>query len=119
MLLNIWLLYRMVKSQRTTSNGLLCHSTPAVLIRYEVLLCLAYKRGPDFAKTVAAVYVFFLAMVLHPECARLAQKEIDEVIGSDRLPTVNDMQKLPYVHAIALEIQRWHSLAPMGVYLLV
>ncbi|KAF5325182.1 hypothetical protein D9619_009907 [Psilocybe cf. subviscida] len=72
-----------------------------------------YAGGAD--TTVAAIYVFFLAMVLHPECARLAQKEIDEVVGRERLPTIEDMQKLPYVHAMALEVQRWHSLAPMGL----
>ena len=58
---------------------------------------------------------FFLAMTLFPEVQRKAQEEIDRVIGTDRLPTFEDREDLPYVDAVVKEVLRWHPVAPMGV----
>lgn len=35
-------------------------------------------------------------MMAHPEVLEKAQKEIDAVVGSDRLPTFEDRSSLPY-----------------------
>lgn len=35
-------------------------------------------------------------MIKHPEALAKAQKEIDSVVGSDRLPTFADRASLPY-----------------------
>lgn len=45
-------------------------------------------------------------MVLFPECMEKAQREIDEVVGSDRLPNFNDRDRLPYIEAIVQEVIR-------------
>lgn len=37
-----------------------------------------------------------MAMLGHPEALMEAQKEIDSVIGTDRLPTMADRNSLPY-----------------------
>lgn len=58
---------------------------------------------------------FFLAMILYPEVARRAQDEIDRVVGTDRLPGIEDRENLPYVDAIVKESLRWHPVAPTGV----
>lgn len=50
----------------------------------------------------------------HPEVQRKAQKEIDGIIGSDRLPTFADRDKLPYVEAIYKEIIRFRPVTPLG-----
>lgn len=52
---------------------------------------------------------FLLAMVLHPEVVIQAQKEIDQVVGSDRMPTWEDEKSLPYVRAIVKEVLRWRA----------
>jgi cytochrome P450 len=65
-------------------------------------------------QTVAAIYSLFLAMLLHPEAMRKAQKEIDSVVGNDRLPTFADRDNLPYTNALSLEVLRWHSVVPTG-----
>lgn len=46
------------------------------------------------------------AMMLFPHVQKLAQKEIDEVIGDDRLPEANDFDALPYVRATVKETLR-------------
>jgi cytochrome P450 len=57
-------------------------------------------------------------MLLFPEVQARAQQELDEVIGHDRLPSLNDRDKLPYLNALVLEVIRWHTVAPIGKYAL-
>jgi cytochrome P450 len=54
-------------------------------------------------------------MVLYPEAQRKAQKELDEVVGSTRLPEFEDRENLPYINALCKEIIRWHPIIPLGV----
>ncbi|KAJ3545757.1 hypothetical protein NM688_g5589 [Phlebia brevispora] len=65
--------------------------------------------------TAAAVYTFIFAMVLYPEVQRKAQKEIDDVVGNDRLPNFNDRASLPYVDCVLQECRRWHPVLPTGM----
>jgi hypothetical protein len=37
-----------------------------------------------------------MAMVSYPDVLMKAQKEIDSVVGTDRLPTIADRESLPY-----------------------
>ncbi|KAG6887960.1 hypothetical protein C0995_011353 [Termitomyces sp. Mi166 len=39
-------------------------------------------------------------MVIYPECQVRAQKEMDAVIGTDRLPEFEDREKLPYLECM-------------------
>lgn len=54
-------------------------------------------------------------MTLFPKVQRIAQEEMDRVLGPGRLPTVADRAKLPYVDAVVKEVLRWHPVAPMGI----
>ncbi|KAI1358522.1 cytochrome P450 monooxygenase [Xylaria arbuscula] len=71
-----------------------------------------YFGGSD--TTVNTLGIFFFNMTLAPEIQRKAQQEIDQVIGTGRLPHYNDKDKLPYVSAIVKESLRWHAVVPMG-----
>ncbi|QRV84989.1 cytochrome P450 family protein [Ceratobasidium sp. AG-Ba] len=44
-----------------------------------------------------------------------AQEEIDSVVGTDRLPTVEDQPNLPYIRRIMLECARWQPVIPLAV----
>ena len=53
-------------------------------------------------------------MVLYPEVQKKAQAEIDAVVGTSRLPTLDDKKDLPYITACMKELLRWHVSAPQG-----
>ena len=50
-----------------------------------------------------------------PEIQKRLQKEIDSVVPRDRLPSLDDRAKLPYLEAAILEIMRMRTGIPMGV----
>ncbi|TDL26571.1 cytochrome P450 [Rickenella mellea] len=78
-----------------------------------------YGGGAD--TTVSAIYSFYLAMVLFPDIQARAQAEIDSVIGSangdgpDRIPGLEDREKLVYVDALVKEVLRWNPVTPIGL----
>ncbi|XP_066578465.1 cytochrome P450 2M1-like [Amia ocellicauda] len=56
-----------------------------------------------------------LLMQKYPHVQERIQREIDEVIGSSRCPSVQDRQNMPYTDAIIHEIQRTIDLAPTSL----
>lgn len=64
--------------------------------------------------TVITLKIFTLTMVLFPDVQRKAQDEIDRVVGTERLPNLDDRLHLPYVNALIKETTRWWPIAPMG-----
>ncbi|KAF2198602.1 cytochrome P450 [Delitschia confertaspora ATCC 74209] len=65
--------------------------------------------------TNVVMQVFVMACVSHPNFIATAQKELDEVVGSDRLPEVDDLDNLPYIAAIIEETFRWRHIVPVGI----
>lgn len=55
-----------------------------------------------------------MACVVFPEAAARAQKELDEVIGRERVPTFDDQADLPYVQAFIKEVHRWRPVSAGG-----
>ena len=58
---------------------------------------------------------FFLAMALYPEVQNKAQRQLDTVIGTERLPDFSDRPSLPYITAVVKELLRWHPAGPIGM----
>ncbi len=50
------------------------------------------------------LHAFLCCIIAFPEVQARAHKEIDEVIGSNRTPTMDDIEHLPYVQAIMKEV---------------
>jgi hypothetical protein len=55
-------------------------------------------------------------MLLFPEVQAKAQREIDAVVGPDRLPSMEDEPKLEYVNRVIQEIMRWRPVVPLGAF---
>ncbi|KAJ7720782.1 cytochrome P450 [Mycena metata] len=72
-----------------------------------------YATGAD--TILASVLTFILAMLHAPHVRKIAQEELDRVVGTDRLPTYADQDSLPYVTAIVKESLRWELVIPLGV----
>ncbi|KAI0884201.1 cytochrome P450 [Annulohypoxylon maeteangense] len=80
---------------------------------------LAYAAGSPFGAGVetsaGTLASFLLACVkFGPQFIPKAQNELDRVIGSGRLPTFEDMPRLPYIKAVAAETLRWRPVAVLG-----
>ncbi|GLB41042.1 putative cytochrome p450 [Lyophyllum shimeji] len=71
--------------------------------------------GAAIETTALSLQTFVLGCLQHPEWIPRAQREIDAVVGSDRLPTFKDRPYLPYVEAIVRETLRWRPAARFGV----
>lgn len=59
---------------------------------------------------------FFLGMIKHTDVQRKAQEELDRVVGTDRLPTFEDRESLPYIEAIIREAYRMLPVLPLGTH---
>jgi cytochrome P450 len=68
------------------------------------------------AETTSAVLAWWmLAMVTYPEVQKLAQEELDAVVGRTRIPTYADLPHLPYICAMVKEALRWRPVDPLGL----
>lgn len=50
-----------------------------------------------------------------PHTLRKAQEVVDEAIGRDRLPTFEDLSRMPYITAMIREAFRWRTVAPIAI----
>ena len=66
-------------------------------------------------QTVASVLPFVLLMALYPDVQKRAQDEIDLVVGKDRLPSIEDQDKLVSTGALIKGVIRLAPVAPLGV----
>lgn len=58
---------------------------------------------------------FLLIMANRPEIQAKVHAELDQVIGPDALPTVDDRTRLPYTFACLAESMRYRTIGPLGV----
>ncbi|KAJ7241848.1 cytochrome P450 [Mycena rebaudengoi] len=80
----------------------------------------AYIAGSDAAKypipqSVGIMCSFILAMALHPQIQKTAQKALDVSLGG-RLPDFSDYGHTPYIEALINEVLRWNPVAPVGIF---
>ncbi|XP_017347065.1 cytochrome P450 2M1 isoform X2 [Ictalurus punctatus] len=65
--------------------------------------------------TSSTIRQSLLLMMKHPNIQVRVQKEIDEVVGRDRCPSISDRQNMPYTDAVIHEVQRNMDIAPTAV----
>ncbi|KAH7083300.1 cytochrome P450 [Paraphoma chrysanthemicola] len=73
-----------------------------------------WEAGSDTTST--QLYGFIQALLLYPDIQAKGQAELDAIIGHDRMPTLDDMIRLPYVRACVKETLRWLPAAILGAF---
>lgn len=71
-----------------------------------------FSAGVETLKTSLLWAILF--MLHNPEVKTKVQAELEDVIGPQRLPQIEDMKDLPYTRATLYEIMRRSSVVPMG-----
>ncbi|KAF9235334.1 cytochrome P450 [Melanogaster broomeanus] len=77
-----------------------------------------FGAGSD--TTSIAMTILIMAAARHPEAQARVQEELDMVVGMDRgepmrLPTFEDSDELPQLHAFISEALRWRPVTPTGI----
>lgn len=70
------------------------------------------EAGSD--TTSSTIYAFIQAMLLFPAVQKKARAEIERVVGTERLPNMDDERDLQYIRAISKESLRWMPTTIMG-----
>ncbi|KAK3084638.1 hypothetical protein FSP39_016665 [Pinctada imbricata] len=72
-----------------------------------------FAAGTD--TTVNSLSWFTLVLLYKPEIQQRMRKEIEEVVGDSRLPSLADREKLPYCDAVIHETLRFGNIAPFAL----
>ena len=78
----------------------------------EMAYDLGILAGTGLATTAGVLQVFVLAAVTNPDIMLSARNELDAVVGTSRLPTLDDRPRLPFVYACMKEVFRWRTILP-------
>ena len=70
--------------------------------------------GAGLATTTETLRYSILMMALYPDIQVRVQEEIDQVIGRENFPNIDDSKDMPYTMAVINEIYCVHSLAAFG-----
>ncbi|XP_052450792.1 cytochrome P450 2B19 isoform X2 [Carassius gibelio] len=73
-----------------------------------------FLAGTDTTSTTIRWGLIFLTQ--KPDVQERCHEEIVRVLGYDRLPSMDDRDKLPYTYATVHEIQRCANIVPLGVF---
>ena len=68
------------------------------------LMCDVAFAGSDTTSTSLAW--LFLYLVLNPDIQKKVHKELDDVVGNERLPSWKDARDMPYLQATICEVER-------------
>ncbi|KAF9260434.1 cytochrome P450 [Marasmius fiardii PR-910] len=87
-----WMLLKQSVVKNMEKHGVLPSSSEMSPMEEVIKNC----AGLAFEGKPSPILTFILAMVLHPQIQAHAQRELDEVIGSSRLPDFSDREILPH-----------------------
>ncbi|KAF9231520.1 cytochrome P450 [Melanogaster broomeanus] len=80
---------------------------------------MAYLAGTLFGagsdSTSFAITTFIMAAARHPQAQSRVQEELDMIVGTDRVPTFEDSNRLPQLHAFMSEAIRWRPVVSTGI----
>ncbi|XP_072042984.1 cytochrome P450 2K6-like [Amphiura filiformis] len=72
-----------------------------------------FGAGTD--TTIITLHWTLAIMAEYQDIQKKVAMEIEEVIGHDRLPSLEDRGRLPYAEATMMEVLRFSSILPLGL----
>jgi cytochrome P450 len=84
--------------------------------RREMIVALRdfFTAGDDTSAT--SLLWAFVLLANHPDIQSCLQAEVDDVVGSDRQPLLDDESKMPYTQAVILETMRRYTIVPLSLF---
>ncbi|XP_072346060.1 cytochrome P450 2C3-like isoform X2 [Scyliorhinus torazame] len=89
------------------------HDSEFILMNLLWTIMNLFLAGTETISTTLQWAIQILAK--YPQVQEKIHREIDEVVGSCRRPTVEDRANMPYTDAVIHEVQRYIDLAPMSL----
>ncbi|CAG5120658.1 unnamed protein product [Candidula unifasciata] len=100
----------LIESKKRQKSG-----TPTTLdgINLRRVIANLFIAGSETTSTT--MLWFMVYMLRHPDVQQKIYKEIEEVVGTEKPPTMNDKSKLNYLNAAIMETQRSASIVPFSL----
>ena len=86
-----------------------------VLSDEQIVPVLADLFGAGFETSSITLYWGLAYLVKYPDVQRQLHNELDEVVGRQRLPTLQDIASLPLLQATVYELLRVTSVVPLAI----
>uniref|UniRef100_A0A8C5R7D6 unspecific monooxygenase n=1 Tax=Leptobrachium leishanense TaxID=445787 RepID=A0A8C5R7D6_9ANUR len=98
----------LVKMDKRSQRDTEFHMTAIVNTTFDM-----FTAGTE---TVSTTLRYGLMILLkHPDVEERIHREIDQIIGRNRAPCIEDRSRMPYTDAVVHEIQRFIDLIPLGI----
>ncbi|KAL8996026.1 MAG: hypothetical protein Q9169_004373 [Polycauliona sp. 2 TL-2023] len=85
------------------------------MTRDEIIRMGAVMMDAGAETTASFLQSLILALINNLGVQEKGQKEIDDVIGPDRWPVLDDFDGVPYIRAIVDEVFRFRAILPVGI----
>ncbi|KAG9311158.1 cytochrome P450 [Chiua virens] len=84
-------------------------------VEHTILWAAGTLYGGGVETTYSTTLNFILALALYPDVQVKLNEEFTRVVGTERLPTLQDRDSLPYLCAAIEETLRWRPAAPLSI----
>ncbi|KAL9584899.1 MAG: hypothetical protein Q9212_001833 [Teloschistes hypoglaucus] len=109
---------RAIKDDKQTGcylESLMLNQEKLGMTREEIIGMGAVMMDAGAETTASFLQSFILALINNLDVQRKGQSEIDNVVGPDRWPTLDDYDSVPYIRAIVDEVFRFRAILPVAI----